>query len=70
MDNIDKKLEELAKGSADGINPVELWMREVINERESGVHRGRYNETGDGGEDIYDISKKAREHISEIKKRD
>lgn len=35
---------------------------------EKNIHRGRYNEPGKDGEDVYDIGKKAKEHIRNVKK--
>ncbi|MDO5292363.1 MAG: hypothetical protein Q4F05_06390 [bacterium] len=39
------------------------------DEEVKNMHRGRYNEPGVDGKDIYGIGKKAKEHMKEIKNR-
>jgi len=66
MDNFDSKLDELANDSS-GMNPVEMWMRDVISKRQ-GNEAGHENETEilDGislDSNLGDISAQDIDHI-------
>lgn len=54
--------------AANTLKKMILGQAENPDSKTSAVHRGRYNEQGNNNSDIYEISKKAEEHIKQLKK--